>query len=165
MLSIHMTTYARYRSGLLEAAVKSVLLQDFRDFEFIIHDDASNDGSAEYLRSIANADSRVRILRNSPNVNSVSISLGRCLASSTPERPYITWMFDDSVLLPGALGKLTDPVRQHPVDVLFGITDVHLKDGGVLEGRLEVAGNSPAGSRFVDSHRSERRYLDSSRCL
>ena len=123
MLSIHMTTYARYRSGLLEAAVKSVLSQGFGDFEFIIHDDASHDGSAEYLRSVANADGRVRILCNSPNVNSVSISLGRCFASSNPERSYITWMFDDSVLLPGALQKLADPIRQRQIDVLFGVTE------------------------------------------
>jgi glycosyltransferase involved in cell wall biosynthesis len=138
-----MTTYARYRSGLLEAAVQSVLAQDFRDFEFIIHDDASNDGSAEYLRSVANADGRVRVLRNSPNVNSVSISLGRCLANSNPERPFITWMFDDSVLLPGSLGKLADRVRQQPVDVLFGVTDVHLKGGGVLK----VGSKSPTEVR------------------
>jgi glycosyltransferase involved in cell wall biosynthesis len=150
LITIHMTTYARYRSGLLPAAVQSVLSQDFRDFEFIIHDDASNDGSIDYLRTIADADPRVRILRHSQNVNSVSISLGRCLIDSSPERQYISWMFDDCVLVPGALGKLADRVRKRPVDMLFGVTDVHLKDGGVLkvgsksaaEIRREISGSS-----------------------
>jgi GT2 family glycosyltransferase len=134
-----MTTYARYRSGLLQAAVQSVLSQDFRDFEFIIHDDASNDGSAEYLGGVASADSRVRILRRSQNVNSVAISLGRCLVDSNPDRPFVSWMFDDCVLVPGALDKLARNIRQRAVDVLFGVTDVHLKDGGVLK-----VGSKPA---------------------
>ena len=128
-----MTTYARYRSGLLQAAVESVLSQDFSDFEFVIHDDASNDGSAAYLRDVAHADPRVRILTNTQNVNSVSISLGRCLLNSNPERQFVTWMFDDCVLVPGALGKLASRIRQHPVDVVFGVTDVRLRDGGVLK--------------------------------
>jgi glycosyltransferase involved in cell wall biosynthesis len=128
-----MTTYARYRSGLLQAAVQSVLSQDFSDFEFIIHDDASSDGSAAYLRNVACADARVRILSNTQNVNSVSISLGRCLIDSSPERQFVTWMFDDCILVPGALGKLASRIRQYPVDVLFGVTDVRLRDGGVLK--------------------------------
>jgi glycosyltransferase involved in cell wall biosynthesis len=128
-----MTTYARYRSGLLQAAVQSVLSQDFQDFEFIIHDDASIDGSAGYLRDVATADRRVRVLQNSQNINSVAISLGRCLIASDPGRPFISWMFDDCVLLPGALAKLASRLRQSPVDVLFGVTDVHLKDGGILQ--------------------------------
>jgi glycosyltransferase involved in cell wall biosynthesis len=138
-----MTTYARYRSGLMPAAVQSVLSQEFRDFEFIIHDDASHDGSAEYLTSIARADARVRILRNSQNVNSVAISLGRCLLNSDPTRPFITWMFDDCILVPGALEKLASHVRQRPVDVLFGVTDVHLRQGGVLK----VGSQSPSEIR------------------
>jgi GT2 family glycosyltransferase len=145
-----MTTYARFRSGLLQEAVQSVLSQDFRDFEFIIHDDASSDGSAEYLGGIASADARVRILRNSQNVNSVSISLGRCLINSDPGREFVSWMFDDCVLMPGALGKLASHVRRTPVDMLFGVTDVRLRDGGVLkvgarpqsEIRREIASSS-----------------------
>jgi GT2 family glycosyltransferase len=139
LITIHMTTYARYRSGLLQAAIQSVLSQGFRDFEFIIHDDASNDGSAEYLRNVASADSRVRILRHSRNVNSVAISLGRCLVDSSPDRPFVSWMFDDCVLVPDALDKLANRIRQNTVDVLFGVTDVHLKDGSVLK-----VGSKPA---------------------
>jgi glycosyltransferase involved in cell wall biosynthesis len=128
-----MTTYARHESGLLRAAVESVLSQDYDDFEFIICDDASNDGSAEYLENIANSDPRVRVLRNERNVNSVAISLGRCLLASDPERRFVSWMFDDCVLRPGALQKLARRVSEFPADVLFGVTDVHLRDGNVLK--------------------------------
>jgi glycosyltransferase involved in cell wall biosynthesis len=128
-----MTTYARHESGLLRAAVESVLSQDHDDFEFIICDDASNDGSAGYLESIANSDLRVRVLRNERNVNSVAISLGRCLLASDPARQFVSWMFDDCVLRPGALKKLARRVGESPTEVLFGVTDVHLRGGNVLK--------------------------------
>src|SRR5947208_2593971 len=128
-----MTTYARYRSGLLRAAVESVLSQDYADFEFVICDDASNDGSAEYLNEVANSDPRVRILRNERNINSVAISLGRCLLASDPERPFVSWMFDDCVLRPQALEKLARRIGECPTEVLFGVTDVYLGDGNVFK--------------------------------
>src|SRR5436853_5700106 len=133
LITIHMTTYARCQSGLLQAAVESVLSQDFRDFEFVITDDASSDGSEQYLTEVARSDSRVRVLRNQQNVNSVAISLGRCLLNSSPDRRFVSWMFDDCILLPGALGKLTSRIQRSPCDVLFGVTDVRLRDGGLLK--------------------------------
>ena len=36
----------------LPAAVESILGQSYRDFEFLIIDDGSSDGSADYLRSL-----------------------------------------------------------------------------------------------------------------
>lgn len=133
MITIHMTTYARYQTGYLRAAVESILSQDFRDFELIVTDDASNDGSEQYLRDVARSDSRVRVLRNQQNVNSVAISLGRCLVNSSPNRQFVSWMFDDCVLLPGALQKLASRIQRSPSDVLFGVTDVRLRDGGILK--------------------------------
>jgi glycosyltransferase involved in cell wall biosynthesis len=128
-----MTTHRRYRSGLLLAAVESVLSQDFRDFEFIICDDASTDGSAQYLEQLASRDPRVRIVRNAKNVNSVSLSLGKCLLSASADRPYISWMFDDCVLLPGALRALVGHVQNRPVGMIFGTTIVRLRENGVLK--------------------------------
>ncbi len=49
----------------VEEAVKSILGQTFNDFEFIIVDDGSTDGSLEILESFH--DSRIRILKNKKN--------------------------------------------------------------------------------------------------
>ena len=46
------------------------------------------------------------MFHNETNVNSVAISLGRCLRQSDPTRSWISWMFDDCILLPGALSRL-----------------------------------------------------------
>ena len=46
-------------------AIESILGQTFKDFEFIIVDDGSDDGSAGALEELASRDSRIRIFRQS----------------------------------------------------------------------------------------------------
>jgi glycosyltransferase involved in cell wall biosynthesis len=127
-----MTTYRRLQSGLLRAAVDSVLAQTHRDFEFIICDDASTDGTADYLQSVAAADARVKVIRNRKNVNSVAVSLGRCFKQADPARAYVTWMFDDCTLQPDAFETLAGRMAQSNLDFVFGVTRVHNPDGSIL---------------------------------
>jgi glycosyltransferase involved in cell wall biosynthesis len=140
VISVHLTTSRRLRSGLLGRAIDSVLAQTYRDFELIICDDASVDGTDEYLHGIALADQRVRTFRNPRNLNSVAVSLGRCFRESDPERPYVTWMFDDCTLAPRAFEILVDRIARLNTDFVFGITRVHNPDGSYfLVGHHPVA--------------------------
>jgi len=52
----------------LREALDSLLAQTFEDFELIICDNASTDGTAEIARSYATKDKRVRYVRNDRNV-------------------------------------------------------------------------------------------------
>lgn len=47
----------------VETSVRSILAQTFTDFEFVIGDDGSSDGSTEVLRKLATDDPRMRLLR------------------------------------------------------------------------------------------------------
>ena len=120
MITVHMTTFRRLQSGLLPRAVSDVLAQTYEDFEFIICDDASSDGTSDYLASVAATDSRVRVIRNPKNVNSVAISLGRCFKQADPARPYLTWMFDDCTLERDAFALLVDHMNATKADFVFG---------------------------------------------
>lgn len=125
-----MTTHRRFASGLLRRAVASVLAQDYTDFEFVICDDASTDGSADYLAGVAARDPRVKLIRNPRNVNSVAISLGRCMQAADPARRWVSWMFDDCILRPGALSRLARAVAAGgEVKMVFGVTEVLAPDG------------------------------------
>lgn len=51
----------------LDAAIESILEQTLSDFEFVILDDGSTDGSAERLRHWAERDPRIRLVLNDSN--------------------------------------------------------------------------------------------------
>ena len=55
---------AVYNGGaFVKKSVASILNQTIEDFEFIIIDDGSDDGTGEWLEDLASADSRIRLIR------------------------------------------------------------------------------------------------------
>jgi glycosyltransferase involved in cell wall biosynthesis len=58
----------------LDAAVKSILDQSHADFEFVIYDDASTDGSTERLREWSKQDERIRLSEGKQNLGPVGSS-------------------------------------------------------------------------------------------
>lgn len=49
-------------------AIESILNQEYTDFEFIIVDDASTDGTLEIIESYALRDNRIKVIRNKTNL-------------------------------------------------------------------------------------------------
>ncbi|MDO8489305.1 MAG: glycosyltransferase [Candidatus Omnitrophota bacterium] len=73
LVTVLMTVYNGRRY--LPQAIESVLAQSYSDFEFLIVDDASNDGSLEILN--AYRDPRIRIIQNPANQGqTVSLNIG-----------------------------------------------------------------------------------------
>jgi teichuronic acid biosynthesis glycosyltransferase TuaG len=60
LVSVVMPTYNR--QALLDFSVESVLAQTLGDFELLIVDDASTDGTAKMLARKASSDRRIRVM-------------------------------------------------------------------------------------------------------
>lgn len=99
----------------LREAVDSVLAQTFRDFEFIIIDDSSTDGTAEILNSYG--DPRIVLLRNEHN-EGLAASLNRAIDAARGS--YIARMDADDISAPDRLAVQTRFLEAHQDIVLVG---------------------------------------------
>lgn len=90
LVSIYMPT--KNRLDMLKAAVESVRNQTYENVELIVVDEASTDGTADYLKHISEVDSRVKFFRN-------EVSMGACyarnLAIKTSSGVFVTGLDDD----------------------------------------------------------------------
>ena len=65
MVSVVMSVYNAEKY--LDLAIESILNQSFRDFEFIIIEDCSTDGSLKILEDYAEKDSRIKLIKKEKN--------------------------------------------------------------------------------------------------
>jgi glycosyltransferase involved in cell wall biosynthesis len=97
-------------------ATESVLQQTFTDFEFIIIDDGSTDGSREILEELARRDSRIRLVSR-PNTG-YTIALNEALQLA--RAPYVARMDADDVSMPDRFEKQVSYLRSNPDCILVG---------------------------------------------
>ena len=86
----------------LDEAVASILGQSFGDFEFVILDDCSTDGSAEALESYATRDSRIRLVRATERLGPAASS-ARVVAEA--RAPLVARMDADDISHPDRLRR------------------------------------------------------------
>jgi len=96
-VSVVMTVY-NSEKYLIEA-IESILLQSFKDFEFIIIDDGSTDKSGDIIRSFG--DERVRLFQQKNH----GVSFSRNMAIRNSIGTLIACMDDDDISLPQRLEK------------------------------------------------------------
>jgi glycosyltransferase involved in cell wall biosynthesis len=97
-------------------AVESILNQTLGDFELLILDDGSTDGSLEILRRYADRDPRIR-LTSRPN-KGLAASLNELIDQSRGE--FLARMDADDIALPERFARQVEYLRAHPEYVLIG---------------------------------------------
>ena len=102
------------RAALLDRAVQSVLGQTFRDFELVVVDDGSTDGTAE-LPIFKNSDPRLRYIRFPENEG---VSSARNAGVKATSAPWIAFLDSDDEWLPEKLEKQVRWTIEH--------TDMHI---------------------------------------
>jgi glycosyltransferase involved in cell wall biosynthesis len=97
-------------------AVESILKQTFEDFEFIIIDDGSTDGTLAIIEAYARRDSRIRIISRSNR--GIVATRNQLLSESRCQ--YCAWLDNDDVAMPRRLSQQVEYMEQHPQCVLLG---------------------------------------------
>ena len=108
LVSVVMPTYNRV--NLLPRSIDSIRNQTYQNFEFIIVDDGSTDGTNELLKSYAQLDKRIRILTNPTNKG---ISYSRNRGTDAAKGKYVAIMDSDDYSLPTRFEKHVKYLEEH----------------------------------------------------
>lgn len=122
----------------LEESIQSILNQTYPDFEFIVLNDGSTDGTLEIIRQVAQRDKRV-VPVNQNNMGLVC-SLNRGITFARGK--YIARQDADDVSLPQRLEKQMDFMKSHPQIVLCGTWFREENEGGGVRVRRYPAGDA-----------------------
>ena len=116
----------------LAEAVESVLGQSFTDFELLVVDDGSTDGSLALLRRYAEGDRRVQVVSR-PNTGYL-VALNQMLAVAQGE--LIARMDGDDVALPERFARQVAFLDAHPDVVCVGGAALLIDEGGRMLNEL-----------------------------
>lgn len=114
---------ARY----IAVAIRSILDQDFKDFELIITDNTSTDETEAICREFAARDSRIRYVRNERNLG---VGPNHNLAVVLARGEYLKWCACDDYMSPNYVGACVDTLDRNPDAVLAFGTTQHIDEEG-----------------------------------
>jgi len=123
MLSVVTLTYNR--ANLVEETIRSVLAQDFADFEYLLVDDGSTDHTEEVIRSIG--DARLKYFRL-PHSGKISALRNFALRQSKGE--FIAFIDSDDSWESHKLAEQVKAMQANP-SLGFVFSDVLLMEGNV----------------------------------
>jgi glycosyltransferase involved in cell wall biosynthesis len=103
-ISVIMPTYCRAHDGLLTRSIQCVLSQSYSDFEFIIVDDGSTDGSQDIIQDFQKQDHRIIYIRHEINSGLPALRVDEGILLSRGD--YLAFAFDDDEWFPSFLNSM-----------------------------------------------------------
>ena len=128
----------------LAEAVDSILNQTYKNFEFIIIDDASTDGSSDILAGYAGRNKRIKLLKNKRNLG-ISESAKKLITASKGD--FIARMDADDIALPDRIARQVAHLQKHKQTVALGGRCVLIDKNG------KVIGSKKFPTKFADIYR------------
>src|ERR1051326_4393004 len=139
LLSIIIPTFNRIK--FLPQALNSVWQQTFADFEVIVVDDGSTDGTAAYLNSVAD---RVQVV-SQPNRGP---GAARNIGVTRARGEYVAFLDSDDLWFPWTLEVIADVVRQHTGPAIVATKLIEFS----AEDTLAAAKRVPAQCKFFSDY-------------
>ena len=109
LVSVVVPTHNRRR--LLKKSIKSVLSQTYSNLEIIVVNDASSDGSEDYLKHLEEQDSRVHSVHNKKALGGAA---ARNIGIRNSQGEFIAFLDDDDEWLPEKTHKQVDFFQESP---------------------------------------------------
>lgn len=129
-VSVVLPTYNGERY--LAQAIQSVLAQTYENWELIVVDDCSTDGTAEIIQYYARQDARIRVIHNAENEKLPrSLNIGFRQARGD----YLTWTSDDNFYQETALAVMVQALEAHPEYGMVYCDMAYLLEDGILRSR------------------------------
>jgi len=127
-ISVLLPTFSRFQGGFLKRAVASIQNQTFRDWELFVVDDASFDGTANFLAQLSESDKRINHFRMEENVGLPAQTLAKAFLKTSGD--FIAFNFDDTELNLDSLQLLYDKFAEQPeLEMVYGDMLMHMPDG------------------------------------
>lgn len=118
-VSVVMLAYNAER--FVREAIASILQQTYTDFELLIIDDGSTDGTSAILQEYARRDVRIHIHTQPDNLG---IASGRNLGLKLAQGKYLAVMDADDISLPERLAKQVAYLESHPETGVLGASAI-----------------------------------------
>ena len=110
----------------LDDCIKSILNQDFRDFEVLFVNDGSPDNSLEILKEYAKQDKRIKVFSKENEGQGVA----RNFVLPYAKGDYVLYLDPDDWLEEGALRKIYNKFQEDDYDVIFFNAYNYFQDTG-----------------------------------
>lgn len=108
-VSVLMTSYNREKY--IAFAIESVLASTYKNFELLVVDDRSTDGTVDIVRKFEAQDSRVRLIINEKNLGDYP---NRNCAASHANGEWLKYVDSDDYIYPTGLQVLVDMMEKFP---------------------------------------------------
>jgi Glycosyltransferases involved in cell wall biogenesis len=108
-ISVLLTSYNR--EHYIAEAIESVLAQTVTDFELIVSDDRSTDGTVEIIHEYARRDSRIRVSVNEQNLGDYA---NRRRAAELARGRFLKYHDSDDVMYRHCLAAMVEPLEEEP---------------------------------------------------
>ena len=123
LVSVILLTYNR--ADMLPRAIDSILAQTYKNWELIIINDGSTDGTSKVMNEYALKDKRIKTFENDGNKK---IVYSRNRGLSEAKGKYIAWVDDDDIAEPNKLERQVAFMEKHK-DITISGTDISLING------------------------------------